>query len=178
MIKINIIFSFIFIIFYSNNVISANIVVIDIEELIDSNKYYNQILSKIKNSQKLNSSFLNKEEEELNLLIEEIDNSKLLLTETEINKLINNYNQKLNNYQIEVENFNTHYNQQIINIRKYVLQEIIVLTEKYAKNNDIDLVLDSASYLIASNELNITDFIKKELNNINLKLEFEDFEKN
>ena len=82
MIKLNIIFSFIFIIFYSNNVISANIVVIDIEELIDSNKYYNQILSKIKNSQKLNSSFLNKEEEELNLLIEEIDNSKLLLTET------------------------------------------------------------------------------------------------
>ena len=58
------------------------------------------------------------------------------------------------------------------------MQEIIVLTEKYAKNNDIDLVLDSASYLIASNELNITDFIKKELNNINLKLEFEDFEKN
>ena len=76
----------------------------------------------------------------------------------------------------QIDTFNTHYQTQIIEIRKIILKEIIVLAEKYAKNNDIDLILDSTSYLIASNAINITNIIKKELEKINLNLEFEKFE--
>ena len=46
------------------------------------------------------------------------------------------------------------------------------------KKNDIDLVIDSTSYLIASNEINMTNIIKEELSRITLKLEFKNFEKN
>ena len=56
--------------------------------------------------------------------------------------------------------------------------EILSLLEIYANQNKIDLVLDSTSYLIASNSLDITDIIKNELNKLDLKLEYKNFENN
>ena len=41
--------------------------------------------------------------------------------------------------------------------------EIVALLEKYAMENQIDLILDSTSYLIASNTLDISETIKNEL---------------
>ena len=67
---------------------------------------------------------------------------------------------------------------QIINIKEIILKEIFILLEKYAIENQIDLILDSASYLIASNSIDITDNINEKLQNINLKLEYTNFEKN
>ena len=61
-------------------------------------------------------------------------------------------------------------------MRESVLKEIIILIEKYAIENDIDLILDSNSYLIASNSLDITNLINIELEKINLKLEYKNFE--
>ena len=55
-------------------------------------------------------------------------------------------------------------------------KEIIILIEKYAIENDINLILDSNSYLIASNSLDITNLIKNELEKTNLKLEYKSFE--
>ena len=44
--------------------------------------------------------------------------------------------------------------------------------------NSIDLMLDSTSYLIASNSLDITNIINTELNKLDIKLEYKNFEKN
>ena len=63
-------------------------------------------------------------------------------------------------------------------MREIVLSEIIVLLEEYALKNNIDLILDSSSYLIASNSIDITKNISNELKEIKFKLEYEDFEKN
>ena len=52
------------------------------------------------------------------------------------------------------------------------------MLEKYAIENQVDLILDSASYLIASNSIDVTDSIKNKLQNINLKLEYTNFETN
>ena len=167
-----------FLIFKSQNVFSNNIAVIDIEDIINNNKLYLETLKKIENSQKIDSNFIKDEEQILEELLKEIDESKLLLSENEINKLINEYNIKFNEFSIKIKEFNDHFQKQIIEIRKIILQEVIVLSEKYAKKNDIDLVIDSTSYLIASNEINMTNIIKEELSKITLKLEFKNFEKN
>jgi len=167
-----------FLIFKSQNVFSNNIAVIDIEDIINNNKLYLETLKKIENSQKIDSTFIKDEEQKLEELLKEIDESKLLLSENETNKLINEYNIKFNEFSLKIKEFNDHFQNQIIEIRKVILQEVIVLSEKYAKKNDIDLVIDSTSYLIASNEINMTNIIKEELSKITLKLEFENFEKN
>ena len=62
-------------------------------------------------------------------------------------------------------------------IRENIFKEIIILLENYAIINNLDLILDTTSYLIASNSIDITEFIKDELNNIKLKLEYTNFEK-
>ena len=166
----------IFFFLFSTSVYSTIIVVIDIEEIIDSNEEYKKIILKIEKDQKDRSSLLQDEEIILEKLLNDIESSKLLLENSEINKLIDEYNIKLNEFNNNVEKFNFHYQEQIIFIRNKILKQIIVLAEKYAKNNNIDLVLDSNHYLIASNEINITNFIKKELNEIKLNLEFKNFE--
>ena len=63
-------------------------------------------------------------------------------------------------------------------VSNQILSEIIVLVEKYAINKNIDLILDSTSYIIASNAIDITEEIENELKEKKLKLEFTDFEKN
>ena len=63
-------------------------------------------------------------------------------------------------------------------IRENVLKEIIILLENYAIDNNVNLVLDSTSYLIASNSLDITNTINEQLSQIELKLEYKNFEKN
>ena len=167
-----------FIILYSKTTLSTNIAVLDIEKLLDSNKYYQEFLLKIENNQKINSNIIKENEIKLNKMQSEIDKSKLVLNETEINNLIKNYNIELDKFTNLVDSFNMHYQDEIIKMRKLILQEIIVLTEKYAKNNNIELILDSTNYLIASNNINITEIIKKMLIDIELKLEFKDFENN
>ena len=63
-------------------------------------------------------------------------------------------------------------------MREKILSEIIVLLEEYALKNNIDLILDSSSYLIASNSIDITKNISNELKEIKFKLEYEDFQNN
>ena len=167
-----------FLIFKSQNVLSNNIAVINIEDIINNNKLYLETLEKIESTQKIDSIFIKDEEEKLEELLKKIDESKLFLSENEINKLIDEYNIKFNEFSLKIKEFNDHFQNQIIEIRKVILQEIIVLSEKYAKKNEIDLVIDSTSYLIASNEINMTNIIKEELSKITLKLEFKNFEKN
>ena len=117
-------------------------------------------------------------EKELSDKLKDLEQSKLILNEIEINAQINNYNEELTAFTITVQEFNLHYQNQITNIREIILKEIFILLEKYAIENQVDLILDTANYLIASNSIDVTDSINEKLKNINLKLEYTKFEKN
>ncbi len=170
------------IIFYINffciNLVAQTIAIIDIQYLIDNNQHYKDILKDIENDQKKYSNKFQKKENELKKLMKDINDSELILSENEINLKIDNYNKNLNDYTILIENFNLHYQKQIVNIRETIFKEILILLEKYAMDNNTDLILDSTSYLIASNSLDITNIIENELSIKKLKLEYTNFEKN
>ena len=85
---------------------------------------------------------------------------------------------KLDNFTNLVNEFNLHYQNQINEIREAIFEEILKLLELYAVENSIDLILDSSIYLIASNTLDITNDIQSILEKSNLKLEYQNFEKN
>tara|TARA_B100000963_G_C22357558_1_gene550086 strand:+ start:173 stop:703 length:531 start_codon:yes stop_codon:yes gene_type:complete len=162
----------------TKNVFGINIVVIDVEKIINSNQEYLDILNKIEENQLKESALLKENELEIENLLKEINDSKIILNEEELNNLIYNYNFELSKFNNKVEKFNINYQDQIIGIRKVILMEIVELSEKYAKENKIDLILDSTNYLIASNNINITDVIEEMLKGINLKLEIKNIEKN
>lgn len=162
--------------FITTKSFSESIVVINIEEIINNNLEYKKIIKKIDDSQKLYLKEFNNEDEKIQDLYNEIESSKLILNDNELSIMIDNYNKKIEDQNSLINNFNNHYQNEIIKIRKKIFNEIISLLEKYAINNNIDLILDSNSYLIASNKINITNFIEKKINELKLKLEFRNFE--
>ena len=164
--------------FICNIVIANSIAVLNIQLIIDKNNQYIELINQIEISQKSYLDSFKITENELEKKLLEIENSKLILNDNEINNKINIYNQDFADFQILVDEFNLHYQNQIIMNRETILKEIIVLLEKYAIENNIELILDSTSYLIASNSIDITNKISNELNNIDLNLEYKNFEKN
>ncbi len=168
---------FYFFIFF-NTLFAQSIAIINIQTIIDNNNQYIDIVKKIEIDQEIYLENFKNKEIDLKKKFEDIENSKLILDEEELNLQIENYNQELTKFTVEVEKFNLHYQNEIINIREEILKEIILLLEKFAIENQLDLILDSTSYLIASNSLDITDKINNELENIELKLEYTNFEKN
>ena len=163
---------------YSSILFSKNIAVVNIQSLIDNNSNYITILSDMEKNQQTYLDKFNNKENELKKMLNDIENSKLILSENEINLMIDEYNIELNNFSLSVEEFNFHYQNQIIKIRENLLKEIILLLEEYATLNQIDLILDSTSYLIASNSLDITEYINNKLNEIKLDLQYDKYEKN
>ena len=169
---------FLYINLFSLNAFSQTIAVVNLQTLIDNNNNYINILKNIESNQEKYLKQFNLKENKLKDIYKEIEDAKLILNENEINIQINNYNSQLSEFTLLVEEFNFHYENQIIKIRESILKEIIKLIEIYVIENSIDLILDSSSYLIASNSLDITNYINDELDKLNLNLEFKDFEKN
>ncbi len=164
---------------FSPKIIAAQIIaVVNIQSLINNNSFYKEIMEDMEINQiKYHEKFQLKEIA-LNDKLNDLEQSKLILNEKEINTQIDNYSKELADFTNTVEKFNLHYQNQVINIKETILKEIFILLEKYAIENQIDLILDSESYLIASNSIDITDNIKEKLQNIDLKLEYINFEKN
>ena len=167
-----------FFIIISSKIFSQTIAIVNLQFLIDNNEIYLKTIKDIEINQEKYLMDFNIFENELNNKLNEIEESKLILSEEEINIQIENYNNQLSEFNILIDNFNFHYQNEIIKIREVILKEIIKLLEKYALENSVDLILDSNSYLIASNSLDITNYINSELEKLNLKLEYKDFEKN
>ena len=169
---------FFFISTYSTNIFSQTIAIVNLQSLIDNNQSYKKTIKNIELDQQKYLQDFDIKENELVVILNEIEESKLILSEDEINIQIEEYNNQLSDFTILIEEFNLHYQNQIIDIRETIYKEILTLIEKYALENRIDLILDSTSYLIASNSLDITIDINSELEKLNLNLEYKDFEKN
>ena len=176
--KLTYIIIFLFLNILSPKIFSQTIAIVNVQTLIDNNKIYQKILKDIEINQDKHLKVFNLMENELSAKLNEIEEAKLILSEEEINKQIENYNNQLSQFSIKIEEFNFHYQNEIIKIREAILKEIFKLLEKYALENSVDLILDSTTYLIASNSLDITTDINSELEKLNLNLEYKDFEKN
>ena len=176
--KLTYIIIFLLINILSPKIFSQTIAIVNVQTLIDNNKIYQKIVKDIEINQDKYLKDFNVMENELNAKLNEIEEAKLILSQEEINKQIDDYNNQLSQFSIKIEEFNFHFQNEIIKIREAILKEILKLLEKYALENSVDLILDSTTYLIASNSLDITTDINSELEKLILILEYKDFEKN
>jgi len=160
---------------FNTSTYSQTIVVVNIQSLIDNNSIYNNIITDVELSQEKYLKNFQIKENELKIKLKEIEDSKLMLNDNEINLQIDEYNKQLSEFKTLIEEFNFHYQNEIIKIRESIFEEIIKLLQKFAIENNIDLILDSTSYLIASNSLDITEDINTELEKLKFKIEYNDF---
>lgn len=170
------IFFLFFIYFYSFFANATNIRVIDINFIIDNQTNLKELLSKIKNDQLIYKDKFKNNELVLQSKLLKIDELKLILENTELQKEIDKYNDHLNKFNIELDKFNNHYEEQINDLRTLILNKALDILKKYSSDNQIDLILDSNNYILSSNTINITNLVLDELNNIVFEISFEKFE--
>ena len=168
-------FIFFYIIIYNNNALSSKIAVINLQELINKNKDFIVIMEKIFDEKKIFEKEYEKENLNINREYNEINDSRLILSESELNNKIYEYNNKVEILSLEINDFNEHYQNEIEKIKEKIINIIIDLCKKYADENKIDLIFDSTSYLLASNTIDITTFIMEKLDKTNIKLEYKIF---
>ena len=171
--KTILIVSTIFFVLLSQSIQSQKIAVINLDYIINNSHQYEEIIKNILKSQELKKNEFIKQEAKIKLKLEEIENSKLILSKSEIKKKVDEYNKTFINFKDSIDDFNLHYDNQIIKIKNKILEIIVKLLEKYSIENKIDLIFDNKDYIMASNSINITDIILKELDTIDLNLQFD-----
>ena len=99
----------------STKIVFAQIIaVVNIKSLIDNNIYYKQILNDIEINQKQYLEKFELKEKVLEEKLKDLEQSKLILNEIEINTQIDNYNKELTDFTNTVEEFNQHYQIQTV----------------------------------------------------------------
>jgi len=113
------------------------------------------------------------EEKEKNLIIlkNQIDTGSLILTEVELQNMINDYNfqreefnEKLKQIKAEIEN-------NLIEARKLMLLKIRNILVEISQINNYDFILDENNILIVDNELDITKQVSLLLNETSIQLQ-------
>jgi len=157
----------------SHSTQSQKIAVINLDFIIDNSLQYQEIIKKILKTQELKKNEFIKQEDTFKSKLNEIENSKLFLSKDEIKLKVDEYNNALSDFKVSIDEFNIHYENQILNIKNKILEKTVKLLEKYAIENKIDLIFNNKDYIIASNSIDITDIILKELETIDLNLQFD-----
>ena len=154
---------------------ATNIRVVNLQNLIDNNQDLKKMISDIKKDQLAHTNDFKKNEIKLENELKRINDSKLILDSNQIDNEINKYNQDLREFNIKIENFNSHYELQVNNLKNQILQKVLDLLKKFSNDNEIDLILDSNSYILSNSSIDITNIILEKLNTIKFEINFEKY---
>ena len=161
--------------FYTKSINANNIAVLDIEYVINNNKQYIKLLNDIEQDQVNHKNNFKITEENLNQQYEEIESSKIILSEQDFENAIIEYKLKIKKFDDTINEFNNHYELQISKYRQMIVENIINILKNYALEKQLDLILESKNYIMASNSINISDIILNEMNELKLDINFEPY---
>ena len=143
--------------------------------IIDNSESLKSLYNLVENDQKQFLNNFKNEEASLEIKLSEINELKMILNAQELDKEIDIYNVLLNNFNYRVEKFNIHYDNQINIHKNIIINKIVDLLKEYSLENNVDLILDANNYILSNNSINITDFITTKLNEIIIESNFEKY---
>ena len=117
-------------------------------------------LSKISDDRE--AEFL-KRENELIEFQNEIDNLKKIYGNDELEKKIDEYNKKFSFYKSDVDEFNSFINNNLKHNKTLIIDNIGNISKKISSQNNIDIIIESESYFLASESIDISQLIIEEL---------------
>ena len=143
--------------------------------IIDNSESLKSLYNLVENDQKQFLNNFKNEEASLEIKLSEINELKMILNAQELDKEIDIYNELLNNFNYRVEKFNIHYDNQINNHKNIIINKVVDLLKEYSLENNVDLILDANNYILSNNSININDFITTKLNEIIIESNFEKY---
>ena len=164
----------IFIIFFvfPTNLSAINIATINIAYILEKSVSYNNFLDELTKKKSELQFTLNLKEKNLTKLKQEIDNSKLIINEDELNLMISNYNGQLQILDQEVKKINLFFSKNIEINKNIIIKQIINYIENISSKSDIDIILTEDQYFMSSKKIDISNQIINLLNDdiIELKI--------
>ena len=137
---------------------------LDLDNVVSNTKAGKLIINELKKSKKKALSKFEKKEKKLKKIENDINKQKNILSEDELKKKITNFRKEIsffqNNRQKVINNFNQ---KKIVEFNKF-FKKITPLIENYAKEKNIDIVLDKKNIFLASKKKDITQEIIKIIN--------------
>lgn len=151
------IFTFFFIFLFNTSIYAINIATVDLELILNKSFSYqvfiktiNEFIDKETIKFKSNESILQKNKAD-------IESKQNILNESEINKLVSNYNDQLNIYQNSINNFNLLIDENIEVNKKIIIDKIIEILKEISIQDNYDFILTSNNFLLAHNKFDISN---------------------
>ena len=158
---------FILIIFFTTISLSQSnekIVYLDLDNIVNNTNAGKFIINELKKSKEAALSKFEKKEKELKKIENEINKQKNILSEDELKKKITNFRKEISFFQNDKQKVINNFNQKkIVEFNKF-FKKITPLIENYAKEKNIDIVLDKKNIFLASKKKDITQEIIKIIN--------------
>ena len=171
------IFYFVFILFFiSFNANSEKIATFKLSHIFSNLIVYNEFLNELESFKKKKFEELKVIENSLLIKKNEIEDSKILLSEDEFNKRVNQFNIEKRQFEEKINNINILLQKNLEINEAVILNEIAKITKQIAIQKNIDIILSEEQYYLASDNIDISNLIFEKLNNIEIKLKLTDFD--
>lgn len=159
----------ILIFFLSNSSYANNIAFIDLNYIINKSIIGKNVINKLEDINNKNLNLLKKEQSLLNKERDEIEKTKNIISEEELNKKILILNQKLQEFNKKQDLMSGEFKDLRKLEMKNLLDKINPIIEKYMLDNNIDLMLKKENIYISKNDFDVSkkliELINKNISN-------------
>ena len=153
-------FVIIFIILYSSNSYSENLIVfIDMNKLMSESKAGKSISVELEKNHKKNINYFKKKEEELKKKETSIVSQKNVLNNEEYEKKITELRNEANSYRTERRDLTNSLTKKRVDATNKLIKTIHPILADYSTKNSISIVIQKKNIIIGKNELDITNDI-------------------
>ena len=156
---------FIIIFIFSTNLSALNLATINIAYILEKSLSYNNFLDELSIKKLELQNTLNIKETKLEKLKQDIDSSKLIISEDELSIMISNYNDQLKILDQEVKKINLFFSKNIEGNKNIIIKQIISYIENISVKSDIDMILTEEQYFMSSKKIDISNQIVDLINN-------------
>lgn len=170
---INIKSFFIYFLFFftiSHNSYAINIATINIDYILNNNSNFNNLIDEL-NTFKL--KFTNSIKIDENKLVDsqnEINELSLVLNENELSLKYEIHNNNLSKLKKKINTFNMFINSNIEENKSLIIKQIYEIVKNIAITYEYDIILNENNYFLVSEQIDISNIVIKQLNNIDLEL--------
>jgi len=151
------IFIFFFIFFFNTSIYAINIATVDLDLILNKSFSYQVFINTINEFIYMETLKFKDNETILQKNKADIESKQNILNESEFNKLILNYNEQLNIYQTNINNFNVLIDENIEVNKKIIINKVIEIVKEISIKDNYDLILTSNNFLLAHNKFDISN---------------------
>jgi len=151
--------------FLFNISFANNIAFIDLNFIINNSIIGKKIIEKLESTNNKNLDLLKKEQKLLNDERDEIEKTKNILSQEELNNKILSLNNKLQNFNKKQDSMSKQFQELKQNEMTLLMNKINPIIEKYMIENNIDLMLKKENVYISKTEYDASNKIINLINN-------------